>query len=84
MTAAMLGLIESDVFALVMLGVILSSFGVVGSLLWSMKRRVAQRDAYVDALLEELSDKNADVIPATRVEEQSPKPWEKPADWWQK
>ncbi len=84
MSAKSLALIESDVFAIAMLVVILCSFGVVGSLLWSMKRRVARRDANVDALLEELSGKNVDAKPVARSEEQPLQEWEKPADWWQK
>lgn len=84
MNAGFLVLSESDVFAIVMLGVIFSSFAVVGSLLLSMKRRVARRDAHVDALLEELAGKNSEVKPVARTEEQVLQDWEKPADWWQK
>lgn len=76
-----IAILNSDVFALAMLFVIFCSFGVVGLLLWSMKRHVARRDRHVDELLEELAEEK-------RQQRQQPKSeradWEKEADWWKK
>lgn len=74
----MIAILESDAFAIAMLLVIFSGFGVLGLLLLSMRRHVARRDPHVDQLLEELAMEKRDktvVLPA-------PKAWEKEADWW--
>lgn len=71
---------QSDVFAIAMLAVIFCSFGVVGLLLWSMKRKVARRDRHVDQLLEELEiERNSPAVHAHTTRREA---WEKNADWW--
>ena len=73
--------LESDVFAITMLGVIFLSFGVIGLLLWCMKRNVARRNVHVDALLEELDAQEISVEPVGAKSARS-NAWEKDADWW--
>jgi hypothetical protein len=72
---------EADAFAVAMLGVIFLSFGVIGLLLWCMKRNVARRNVHVDALLEELEAQEAEAEPVG-AKGSSPQAWEKDADWW--
>lgn len=69
-----------DVFALVMLGVVAMSFGVLGLLWWSMRRHAARRDPEVDALLEEVArgEDGDEVAPAKPAAAE----WEKEGDWW--
>lgn len=77
---AMIAILNSDVFAVAMLSVIFCSFGVIGLLVWSMKRNVARRDRHVDDLLEELAEekRNRGATPTASHRAE----WEKEADWW--
>ncbi len=77
----MIAILDSDAFAIAMLGVIFSGFGVLILLFLSMRSRVARRDAQVDQLLEELASEQRK--PSVKHPEGTPsQPWEKDADWW--
>lgn len=76
-----MAILESDAFAIAMLVVIFSGFGVLGVLLLSMRRHVARRDPAVDQLLDELAaDEREKLVSVTASVPAHP--WEKEADWW--
>jgi hypothetical protein len=77
----MTAVLEADVFAASMLGVIFCALGVVGFLIWTMRRRAAKRDPYVDALLEEMAEERKKKVATGHGEKPSP-PWVKEAGWW--
>ena len=78
-----LGLTESDIFALSMFGVILLSFGVLLMLGFCMFRNASRRDGDVDRLLEEVAEEEkastGGKIVAGEVKREL---WEKDGDWW--
>jgi hypothetical protein len=76
-----IAVLEADAFAIAMLGVIFLSFSVIGLLLWCMKRNVARRNVYVDALLDELDAQEVATEPVGAKSE-TLQAWEKDADWW--
>lgn len=79
----MLASTESDGFALAMLLVLLSSFGIILMLGFCMFRNASRRNGDVDKLLEEIADEEKSAtgrkIPAGEVK---PELWEKDGDWW--
>lgn len=77
----MTAILESDAFAVAMLVVICSGFGVLGILLASMRWHVARRDAHVDQLLEELAADERETLMGIAASTPSHS-WEKEADWW--
>ena len=79
----MIGLTESDSFALSMLGVILLGFGVLLMLGFCMFRNASRRDGDVDALLEEVAEEEkAPTVGKIAAGEVKREPWEKDGDWW--
>ncbi len=79
----MIGLTESDIFALSMFGVILLSFGVLLMLGFCMFRNASRRYGDVDRLLEEVAEEEkastGGKIVAGEVKREL---WEKDGDWW--
>ena len=79
----MIGLTESDIFALSMFGVILLSFGVLLMLGFCMFRNASRRDGDVDRLLDEVAeDERATTVEKNPVGEMKSELWEKDGDWW--
>lgn len=74
----------SDGFAIAMLGVMALAMGTLALLFYCMKRNVARRDPYVDALLEELEKEERETARLASTEPATPptQPWEREADWW--
>jgi len=77
---------EGDAFAIAMIIVMFSAFGVIGLILFTIFRSAAKRNREVDDLIEEVSEKPAvgkapaGKTPAAKAGE----PWEKDGDWWKK
>lgn len=78
-----LGLTESDGFAVAMLGVILLGFSVLLMLGFCMFRSAARRDRNVDDLLDEVAQEEREMIRGHKTKgEASREPWENDSDWW--
>lgn len=74
---------EGGGFALVMLGVILLSFGIILMLGFCMSRNASRRDGNVDRLLEEVEeDEKATKEGKIAAGEVKRELWEKDGDWW--
>jgi hypothetical protein len=73
-----------DGFAIAMLVISAAAMGTIGLLFWSMKRNVARRDPYVDALLEELENEEREAQRRSHSGPVTPtsQPWERDPDWW--
>jgi len=79
----MIGLTESDIFALSMFGVILLSFGVLLMLGFCMFRSAARRNRDVDNLIDEVAeDERATTVEKNPAGEMKRELWEKDGDWW--
>ena len=77
--------LAADTFAVAMMLVMLSSFSVIGLLVWNMKRIVSRRDRYVDELLEELQEAPRESVAdnkARKFPQQSSEPWKRDDNWW--
>lgn len=78
-----LGLTESDGFAVAMLGVILLGFGVLLMLGFCMFRNASRRDGDVDRLLDEVAEVEKAAMRGREAGKKSERePWESDSDWW--
>lgn len=76
----LLGITESDGFAIAMLAILVTSFSFVLLILVGVVRNARKHGRENEELVEE-----AEAQPAGDAqEEKKPEPWEKPADWWKK
>lgn len=79
--------LAADTFAVVMMLVMLCSFAVIGLLFWYMRRIVARRDRYVDALLDELQEAPRETVVESqnrKFPQQTSEPWKRDDDWWKR
>lgn len=74
----------ADGFAIAMIGMIFLSLGVVGLLVFCMRRNACRRDHEVDDLLDEMAEdeKGKSPAPARGKAPKTGEPWEREADWW--
>ncbi len=72
---------ETDAFAIAMIVVMFSAFGVIALILITMFRNAAKRNKEVDELTDEVErEKPKEKAPVSKARE----PWEKDGDWWKK
>lgn len=85
-----LGITSADGFAVAMIAILATSFGVVFLLLWSIVRHGERRDPEVEKLLDEVERESRPPGPETprqpagEAPVEKREPWEKEADWWKK
>ena len=72
---------ETDAFAITMIVVMFSAFGVIALILVTILRNAAKRNREVEELIEESGkERSKEKTAAARARE----PWEKDGDWWKK
>ncbi len=75
----LLGVTDSDGFAIAMLAILVTSFSFVLLIVVGVVRNARKHGQAI----EESAEDEANVQPAGEAhEEKKPEPWEKPADWW--
>ena len=72
---------ETDAFAIAMIVVMFSAFGVIALILITILRNAAKRNREVEELIEEVGkEEGKEKAPVAK----SGEPWEKDGDWWKK
>jgi hypothetical protein len=75
---------ESDGFAIAMIAVMSSAFGMIGLLIFGIVRSARKRDREVDDLVDEVSAPTKKPPVAAAQPEKKPAAWEREGDWWKK
>lgn len=72
---------ETDAFAIAMIVVMFSAFGVIALIVVTIFRNAAKRNREVEELIEEVGkEEEKEKAPVAKSRE----PWEKDGDWWKK
>ena len=73
---------ETDAFAIAMIVVMISAFGVIALILVTILRNASKRNREVEELIEDIGqEEEKEEAP---VAKKSREPWEKDGDWWKK
>ena len=71
---------ETDAFAIAMIVVMFSAFGVIALILVTILRNASKRNREVEELIEDIGKEKEEAPVAKKSRE----PWEKDGDWWKK